>query len=87
MKVAFYTLGCKVNQYESQALCEKFAARGHEIVPHSQNADVFVINSCTVTATGDNKSKKAVNHFRSKNPDAVIALIGCFPQAFPKKAE
>ena len=86
MKVAFYTLGCKVNQYESQALSEKFAARGHQIVSHSQNADVYVINSCTVTATGDNKSKKAVNHFRRQNKNAVIALIGCFPQAFPKKA-
>ena len=46
--VGIYTLGCKVNQYESQALCEKFAARGHQIVSHNQNADVYVINSCTV---------------------------------------
>ena len=87
MKIAVLTLGCKVNQYESQFLCEKFSERGHQIVPTSENADVYIINSCTVTAVSDSKSKKMVGHFRRKNKDAVIALIGCFPQAFPEKAE
>ncbi|MEE1280240.1 MAG: tRNA (N(6)-L-threonylcarbamoyladenosine(37)-C(2))-methylthiotransferase MtaB [Oscillospiraceae bacterium] len=86
MKIAIYTLGCKVNQYESQALSELLLQKGHTIVETSQSADAFIINSCTVTATGDSKSKKAARHFKKNNPDAVIALIGCFPQAFPQKA-
>ena len=87
MKIAFYTLGCKVNQYESQALSEMLRERGHEIVSAETAADACVINSCTVTATGDSKSKKAARHLKKKNPNAVVALIGCFPQAFPKEAE
>ncbi len=86
LKVAVYTLGCKVNQYESQFLCERFLERGHKIVAHTEPADVYIVNSCTVTSTSDSKSKKAVGHFRKKNPDSVVALIGCFPQAFPEKA-
>lgn len=86
MRVAVYTLGCKVNQYESQFLCERFSQRGHKIVAHTEPADVYIVNSCTVTATSDSKSKKMVGHFRKKNPDAIVALIGCFPQAFPEKA-
>ncbi|MBQ8869069.1 MAG: tRNA (N(6)-L-threonylcarbamoyladenosine(37)-C(2))-methylthiotransferase MtaB [Oscillospiraceae bacterium] len=86
MRVAVYTLGCKVNQYESQFLCERFLQRGHQIVAHTEPADVYIVNSCTVTATSDSKSKKMVGHFRKQNPDAVVALIGCFPQAFPEKA-
>lgn len=87
MRIAVYTLGCKVNQYESQAICEQLSNRGHKIVPCSQQADAYIINSCTVTSMSDSKSKKAIGHLRKKNPNAVIALIGCFPQAFPKKAE
>lgn len=55
MKAAFYTLGCKVNQYEAQILEQLFSAAGYEIVPHTEPADVYVINSCTVTATGDRR--------------------------------
>ncbi len=87
MKICFYTLGCKVNQYESQALCEELKKRGHEIVSTRDKADACVINSCTVTKTGDNKSKKAARHLKNKNPDSIVALIGCFPQAFPSEAE
>ena len=87
MRICFYTLGCKVNQYESQALCEELKKRGHEIVSTRDKADACVINSCTVTKMGDNKSKKAARHLKNKNPDAVVALIGCFPQAFPEDAE
>ena len=87
MKICFYTLGCKVNQYESQALCEELKKRGHEIVSTREMADACVINSCTVTKIGDNKSKKAARHLKNKNPDAIVALIGCFPQAFPKEAQ
>ncbi len=87
MRIALYTLGCKVNQYESQAISELLLQRGHTIVEPSQNADAYIINSCTVTSTSDSKSKKAARHFKKNNPDAVIALIGCFPQAFPQKAQ
>ena len=86
MKIAFYTLGCKVNQYESVHLCTEFEKRGHEIVSHNEIADAYVINSCTVTAQSDSKSKKMVGHFRRQNEKAIIALIGCFPQAFRDKA-
>ena len=86
MRVAVYTLGCKVNQYESQFLCERFSERGHDIVSHTEIADVYIVNSCTVTATSDSKSKKMAGHFRKMNENAVIALIGCYPQAFPEKA-
>ena len=61
--------------------------QGYEIVDAEKKADVYVINSCTVTATSDQKSRKAVSHFKKKNPDAVVALMGCYPQAFPEKAE
>lgn len=87
MKIAFCTLGCKVNQYESQALSELFIKRGHKIVHQDENADAFIINSCTVTASSDAKSRKTVNSIRRRNPDAVVALMGCFPQAFPDKAK
>ena len=87
MKIAFYTLGCKVNQYETQYLCEQFIKRGHTVVSHSEIADAYIVNSCTVTSLSDSKSKKMVGHFRRQNEDAVIALIGCFPQAFKEKAE
>ena len=87
MKICFYTLGCKVNQYESQALCEELKKRGHEIVSTKDKADACIINSCTVTKMSDNKSKKSARHLKNKNPDAIVALIGCFPQAFPKEAE
>lgn len=86
MKIAFYVLGCKVNRYEAQALSELFIKRGFEMKEPNEICDVYVVYSCTVTATSDAKSKKAVNHFRKLNPNAVIVLMGCFPQAFNEKA-
>ncbi|MCL2857970.1 MAG: tRNA (N(6)-L-threonylcarbamoyladenosine(37)-C(2))-methylthiotransferase MtaB [Oscillospiraceae bacterium] len=83
---AFYTLGCKVNQCESAALAGAFAAAGFAITQPSEPADVYVINSCTVTSTGDKKSLQALRRFRRQNPRAIIALCGCLPQAFPEKA-
>ena len=87
MRVAFYTLGCKVNQYESEVLGELFAARGHEIVPHTEPADLYVVNSCTVTATGDQKTRRMLRHLKAQNPAALVALTGCYPQAFPQAAD
>ncbi|MCI8649108.1 MAG: tRNA (N(6)-L-threonylcarbamoyladenosine(37)-C(2))-methylthiotransferase MtaB [Anaerotruncus sp.] len=86
MKIAFFTLGCKVNQYETQILTELFTANGYEVVPHTQQADVYIINSCTVTATGDKKTRQMLRRFRTQNADACLVLTGCFPQAFPELA-
>ena len=86
MRAAFYTLGCKVNQYETQILQQHFAREGYEIVDFEEEADVYVVNSCTVTATGDKKSRKALRACLRRNPGAVGVLTGCFPQAFPEEA-
>ena len=83
MRVAFYTLGCKVNQYETQALEQLFAGRGHTLVPFEGAADVYIINSCTVTAVSDKKSRQVVRQARKRAPDAVVALCGCYPQTHP----
>jgi len=87
MKVAFYTLGCKVNQYESQLLSESLEKHGYEIAQDTNDADIFVINSCTVTAESDRKTRQAVRRFKRSNPGSVVVLTGCLPQAFPKAAE
>ena len=86
MKVSVITLGCKVNQYESQAMLSRFSAEGWEISEKSAGCDAVVINSCTVTAASDSKARQAVRRARRENPDAVIVLTGCMPQAFPKDA-
>ena len=87
MRVAFYTLGCKVNQYETQVIEQQFFENGFEVVEPSGEADIYVINSCTVTATGDKKTRQIVHRFKRKNPDAIVVLTGCFPQAYPDDAE
>ncbi len=87
MNISLYTLGCKVNQYESQSIAELFLKLGYNVVPNSSPADVFIINSCTVTAESDRKTRQMLRRFRKKNPNAVLVLAGCMPQAFPRKAE
>ena len=87
MKAAFYTLGCKVNQYESQAMEELFRRRGYEIVPPAQEADLYIVNSCTVTSSGDKKTRQIVRRLRREHPLAVVALTGCLPQTAPHAAE
>lgn len=87
MRAAFYTLGCKVNQYETQILQQYFSADGFDIVEPEDDADVYIVNSCTVTASGDKKSRQALRRFKRHNPAAVTVLTGCFPQAFPDAAE
>lgn len=87
MKVAFYTLGCKVNQYESQSMSELLNKFGYETVGKDEDADVYIINSCTVTAESDRKTRQAVRRFKRKNPNAVIVLTGCMPQAYPEDAK
>jgi threonylcarbamoyladenosine tRNA methylthiotransferase MtaB len=86
MKVAFTTLGCKVNQYDTQALTELFADNGFDVVPSDEFADIYIINSCTVTGTGDKKTRQALHKAKKQNQNSIVALTGCFPQAFPEKA-
>lgn len=87
MKAAFYTFGCKVNQYETQVLSQFFEADGFLVVPFSEEADVYLINSCTVTSSGDKKTKQLVRQTKRRHPDSIVVLTGCFPQAFPDQAE
>lgn len=79
-RVAFYTLGCKTNQYDTQSMVEQFISRGYSIVDFDNVADVYVINTCTVTSIADKKSRQAVKKALSKNDSAVIAMVGCYPQ-------
>ena len=87
MKIAFYTLGCKVNQYETQALEQLVTQRGHSLVPFEEAADAYVINTCTVTAVSDKKSRQVIRRARKAAPDAVIAVCGCYPQTHPDDVE
>ncbi len=83
MKIAFYTLGCKVNTYESESVWELFKDSGFKRVDHKEFADVYIINTCTVTNSGDAKSRKAIRKLIKKNPEAVIAVMGCYSQLSP----
>lgn len=87
MKAAFYTLGCKVNQYETEYMSELMKNAGFDIVSPSEDADYYIINSCTVTATADQKTRQNVRKFKRKHPDSVVILTGCMPQAFPEDAK
>ena len=80
MRVAFYTLGCKVNTYETESLSELFLANNFTRVSHKEIADVYVINTCSVTNSGDSKSRKAIRKLIKLNPEAVIAVMGCYSQ-------
>lgn len=86
MKAAFYTLGCKVNQYETEYMAEILKNAGMQIVSHSEDADYYIINSCTVTATADQKTRQNVRKFKRQHPNSVVILTGCMPQAFPEQA-
>lgn len=81
--VAFYTLGCKVNQYETEAMSELFQKKGYRVVEPTEKADVYVINTCTVTNLGDRKSRQFIRRSKKKNEDAVIAVVGCYAQMSP----
>ena len=82
-KAAFYTLGCKVNQYETEAMTESFENAGYEIVDYSEFADVYIINTCTVTNMGDRKSRQIIRRAKEKNPEALVAVVGCYSQIAP----
>ena len=80
MKVAIYTLGCKVNQYETQAMEQELVSRGHEVVDFSADADAYVVNTCSVTAVSDQKSRQTVHRIQRSHPNAVVAVCGCYAQ-------
>ena len=81
--VAFHTLGCKVNHYETEAIWQLFKEAEYERVDFETNADVFVINTCTVTNTGDKKSRQVIRRAIRQNPDAVVCVTGCYAQTSP----
>lgn len=86
-KVAFYTLGCKVNQYETEVMRELFEKEGYTSVEFDEKPDVFVINTCSVTAIAARKSRKIINKAAASNPDAVIAVAGCYSQTSPDEVK
>ena len=85
MKIAFHTLGCKVNQYESEAIAEDFRSRGCEVVDERDFADVYIINTCTVTAVADKKSRQYIRRMKKVNPDSVVVVTGCYAQISPEE--
>lgn len=87
MKVFFHTLGCKVNQYETQEMREQLNKNGYEITEDENSADIFVINSCTVTSESDRKTRQCVRHYKKKHPESTVVLTGCMPQSFPEMAK
>jgi threonylcarbamoyladenosine tRNA methylthiotransferase MtaB len=84
-KVAFYTLGCKVNQYETEAITEIFENSGYEVVNFEDKADVYVINTCTVTNLSDRKSRQMIRKAKKNNDEAIVAVIGCYAQTSPEE--
>ena len=87
MKFGFYTLGCKVNQYETQAMAQLLTARGHTVGDFSESCDGYIINTCSVTAVADKKNRAVIRRCRRENPKAVIAVCGCYSQHAADKLE
>ena len=87
MKVAIYTLGCKVNQYETQAMEQTLRAKGHQVVEFSDEADAYVVNTCSVTAVSDQKSRQVIHRVQKLHPAAVVAVCGCYAQTDPEAVE
>ena len=80
MKFAFYTLGCKTNQYETQAMERLLTEKGHEIVPFEGNADGYIVNTCSVTAVADKKNRAIIRRCKKNHPEAILGVCGCYPQ-------
>ena len=86
MLAAIYTLGCKVNQYETQAMEQELVRRGHTLVPFEERADVYIVNTCSVPAVSDKTSRQMIRRCRKRNPDAVVAACGCYVQTHAAEA-
>ena len=87
MRFGFYTLGCKVNQYETQAMEQMIRAHGHTVCPFSEDCDGYIINTCSVTAVADKKNRAILRRCRKAHPDAVIAVCGCYSQHAPSQIQ
>lgn len=85
MKAAFHTLGCKVNQYETESIKEQFKNKGYEIVSEDEFADIYVINTCTVTNLADRKSRQYIRRMKRVNPLSIVAVTGCYAQVNPEE--
>lgn len=83
MKAAFYTLGCKVNQYDTQVMRDQLELAGYQTVPFDEAADVYIINTCTVTQISDKKSRQMISRAKRKHPDSILVVCGCFAQVAP----
>ena len=87
MRIAIHTLGCKVNQVETAALEAELCRRGHVLVPFEEAADAYIVNTCTVTAVSDKKSRQMVRQAQKRAPGAVVAVCGCYAQTAPEAVE
>ena len=87
MKIAFLTLGCKVNSYETEKMKTQFETEGYEIVSFSEKADVYVVNTCTVTNIADRKSRQMLHKAKKMNPEAIVVATGCYVQTGGDKLE
>ena len=86
-KVAFCTLGCKVNQYETNAMIEQFISKGYEIVEFNEKADIYIINTCTVTNMADRKSRQMLRRVKEINPFSIVVACGCYAQVAKEELE
>ncbi len=86
-RAALHSLGCKVNSYETEAMQEILVQNGYEIVPFEEQADVYVINTCSVTNTADRKSRQMLHRAKKQNPDALVIAAGCYVQSAGKELE
>ncbi len=86
MKVAFYTLGCKVNQYDTQVMRDIMEAAGHQTVSFDEDADIYIVNTCTVTQVSDKKSRQMVSRAKRNHPNSILVICGCFAQVAPTAA-
>ena len=84
MNIAIFTLGCKVNQYETQAMETELVRRGHTLVPFDGPADAYLINTCTVTAVSDKKSRQLIRRAQKMSPHALVGVCGCYAQTAPE---
>ena len=86
-RVAFYTLGCKVNQYETNAMIEKFIKEQYELVNFEDIADIYIVNTCTVTNIADRKSRQIIRRVKQINPNSVLVVTGCYAQVAANELE
>ena len=83
-KVAFHNLGCKVNSYELDIMRQILRDEGYEEVPFNEQADIYVVNTCTVTNIADRKSRQMLHRAKKQNPDAVVIAVGCYVETDPE---